>query len=637
MRHNPEDDPTIDQDSFTFALKYGSTSNNQNYYICPKVWCPYCQKPILFSKVKNIRKRMTVEGECTIGTCPNGDHEVFIMTKKYYPDKKFDKSGLYPGFVRQLNPDGLCLPCCFSKPHNIPGSAWYNEFKKCLREEIIGKKDEENVRYILGSGQFVPEGRFALLPPTIAKFFGKECKQGNIDESCFFRKGVEYRENQGFLSCIADIISDDRQHDVDELKDYLIEKLTPKLFRTLNGGSLEILFDPKLSQNKNKNKNKNKNNKSALNNFKEFILSKERIDEKYLWDYLSRPGILYPEGVNIIIFTEETLICPLGFNVKEFYDLSRITVFMIKYSKHYTPIYYIKYDEGDISIQKFFSTVLPIVLNILMILRNNCLETSSINWKRILKDNEKKYKIEYDIDLEKEISLKQTIKILNSFKTYKIKSQIIDYYNKCIALLLNDNIYLPILPSNILLDYDIILMDDLTLLSYTTLKKNLEEIQKKTKINCKPTYKILSENNKNIIAMILNTGRIVPVKISPLVKDNLPIKDIPYYSNANKVIHDTSHESNKRMETVNRMEYENESYNRLRFELSKYLKKHDKIMKDIKSVIKSDVKIEMKRKSIYKILIFIFKQLVSTKNRNIDFATYRTPNLRTICFENKDC
>lgn len=628
MRHNPEHDPEIDRKSFTYALKYGSSSGNQNYYICPKAWCPYHQKPILFEKIKNIRKRMTVEGRCTIGTCPYGDHDVFIFTKGPYVEKKYDH-GLYPGFTSSMHPDNLCLPCCFRRPQTNPSSSKHTHYKKCLGEETDTQASEENIRYIFGYQKILQEERYGLLPPDISKLFGTQCEQGFIKKSCYLRKGVAYVEKQGFLSTIADIVSEDRPISLDELKNYLVDKLTPKLFKSLNGGSLEIVF---------KLKNKNV---SAIENYKAFLKSDEKIDEKYLWDYLSRPGILYPEGINIVLFTEETLICPLGFNIKEFYSFSRKTVFMIKYIKHYTPIYYIKFDEGEIAPQKYFSIVNKVVLNILLILKNNCIEMSSINWKKIFKDNEKKYGIAHDINVEKEFSTQQTITFLEEMKSVKVKSQLIDFYNKTVALLLDNGTYLPVLPSAILLDLDIILMDNIQLLDYKTLKYNLNEIDKKTKINCKPIYKILSDNGTHIIAILLNTNRIVPTKPSTLVSDDLPIKDIPYYKNANRAIYEDAYESNKRTDTVNKMEYETESYNRIRFELSKYLQKHESRLNAIKNIAESKESLTTKRKDMKTIITPILKDLISTKDltkdNKIDFGTYKTPNVRTICFENIEC
>lgn len=106
MKNNPENDSTIDRESFTYALKYGSDDGNQNYYICPKVWCPNCEKPILYSKVKNIHRHLTKNGNQMTGECPDGDHDVFI----------FLHDNRYPGFLKQKNSNGFKYPSVFRKP-----------------------------------------------------------------------------------------------------------------------------------------------------------------------------------------------------------------------------------------------------------------------------------------------------------------------------------------------------------------------------------------------------------------------------------------------------------------------------------------------------------------------------------------
>ena len=623
MRHNPELDKNIDRESFTYALKYGSTSSNQNYYICPKVWCPYCQKPILYSKVKTIRTRMTLKGLCTVGTCPEGDHEVFIMTHKYYENEKYNKGGLFPGFVSQKHPDGYCLPCCFVKPQKNETSSKYKEYKKCLGEEVSNKGQEDNITYILGSSVNLSKGRYGLLSTSIAKLFNTECEQGFINKSCYLRKGTGYNIYNSFLLTIADIISDDEKIiDLDEIKEYLTNNITEELFKTLNGGSLELLFNLK------------DNDKSSLDNFKAFINSNQRIDEKYLWDYLSRPNVLYPEGLNIIIFTEDTIICPLGYNVNEFYNNNKNTIFIIKYPQYYAPIYYVNYDNKDISIKKMFSSLDKNVVNVLQILKKNCISMESINWKRILKDNEELYNIKYDIDIKDEFTLIQTIDYLKSIKTLKINKLIIDNYYKCIGVLLNNGVYIPVLPSSILLDYDVININEIKLLDYKTIIKNLNEIDKNTNINCKPIHKILSDNK--IIAVILNTNRIVPVSPSPIVNDNIPIKNINYYPEADMSIHKNIKYVDKRIGTVNRLEYENESYNRIKYELSKYIVNRDEL-NEIKNIINSDDDYNKKKKSLNEIMDKIFKEIISTKDKTINFSEYITPNTRNTCYKNNEC
>ena len=66
MKNDPAKNPKIDKDSYTYAIKYGSDPEHQNYYICPKVWCPYCEIPLAFKKVKNITKELKLVLEYVI-------------------------------------------------------------------------------------------------------------------------------------------------------------------------------------------------------------------------------------------------------------------------------------------------------------------------------------------------------------------------------------------------------------------------------------------------------------------------------------------------------------------------------------------------------------------------------------------
>lgn len=634
MKTNPETNPNIDRDSFTYAIKYGTSAANQNYYICPKVWCPYCQIPISYSKVKDIKQRKTSEGICTVGKCPNGDHQVLVNVIKDYADAKKFPKGLYPGFSVDIHPDGFCLPCCFKLRQDNPKSSKYALFKKCIGEDINENKGDETVKYILSSTSYLQNGRYGLLPIDLAKLFQTRCEQGFIKENCWIRQGVE---KPVFLSVIADVISDDKKISVDQIKSYLISKLTPKLFKSLNGGTLETIFKPskncKNANNNNNNNNKNKNKKkieckNSYENFKHYIKSGETLNEKYLWDFLSRPDILYPEGLNIILFTEETIICPVGFDAKEFYNPDRKTIFIIKYSKNYNPIYYLKYNNGNTLIEKLFDYSNKHVENILNIIQNNCVECPGINWKQILKNNEKKLGIKYDMELEKEQTLKQTINLLPN--NYKLKTLVTDYYNKCIGILLNNGLYLPVKPTSVEVNKETINFDNIKTLTYKETRDELIKLDKNSKINCKPIYKLMTEN-KDIIGIMTETGRIVPVKSNKVVDDKIPIKDLIYYEDANKMIYEGRKNSNKRIDMVAKMEYENETYQRLRYELSKYLKINKTNLNKIKEIIESKNDIIVKKRELKSILSQIFSKIVSCKSKNIDFAKYKPPNTRVIC------
>ena len=62
MKNNPDSDKSIDKDSYTYSIRYRSSKDSSYYYyICPDIWCPTCQKPILKSKIKNIKILKTKE------------------------------------------------------------------------------------------------------------------------------------------------------------------------------------------------------------------------------------------------------------------------------------------------------------------------------------------------------------------------------------------------------------------------------------------------------------------------------------------------------------------------------------------------------------------------------------------------
>lgn len=632
MKNDPTKDPNISKDSFTYAIKYGSSADNQNYYICPRVWCPYHQKPYPLSEVKkSVKTRMTLEGECTVAKCPEGDHEVFVFDKGEFAKSK-NPAGLYPGFTAPNHPDNLCLPCCFIKNQNNPKSSKYPYYKSCLdEEEISNVESEESVKYIRGFKTTLSKGRFGLLPPDVSKMFGTNCEQGYMRKSCYLRRGIDTQDNQEFLSCIADIVSDDSKTiTVKGLKHYILTHLNQKMFKSLNSGSLDLVF--KSSNPKEK--------KTPYERFRDYLKSDEPLDERFLWDLLSRPGILEPEGMNIIIFTDSTILCPVGFVASDFYDFAKKTIFMIKTSnKYFHPIYYVKYQQGSISIQKIFSSINRIVNTIISIVRVHCIEYYDIDWMKILKDNEKLFRTQYDFDsLEhKENTLRQTVIAATLKMDLTVKYQIVDYYNKVVGIVFNNDLYVPCKPGGILIEYQTVMMDQLKLADYKKLRVFLDEFQKQTGMNTKSKYKIVNPMTNKILAIMTITGRLLPVKETIIIGDKLPVKNMPFYLNADKAIYEGKEEMDHRKEIVAKMEFESESYHRLAFELSRYLQKNPKMMKEIMKIIVSNEKINIKREKMKKILVNIFKKLVVTKKIYKDFSTYQVPNIRTVCQENKNC
>lgn len=109
--------------SYTKAMKYGSTPENEHYYICPRFWC--------FKNNVSMTEEQVRNGEC--------DKEyLFEFKNKNNPIEHEDAEGNYikhyPGFIKK---PGLkhCMPCCFA-------SAWETWNRGAKGEN--GTKEWEN-------------------------------------------------------------------------------------------------------------------------------------------------------------------------------------------------------------------------------------------------------------------------------------------------------------------------------------------------------------------------------------------------------------------------------------------------------------------------------------------------------------
>ncbi|NDA75093.1 MAG: hypothetical protein EBY27_03840, partial [Synechococcaceae bacterium WB8_3_299] len=120
------------------------------------------------------------------------------------------------------------------------------------------------------------------------------------------------------------------------------------------------------------------------------------ITHKYLWDLLQRPNILFEKGVNILIFENDSILCPFGENIKNFYDTSKDSIVIIKTGDKYEPIYYLQ-GNGKTAIHTcIFPPHKKEIVTIIDICKKECSSTYDINWINVLKDNINKYNINLD-------------------------------------------------------------------------------------------------------------------------------------------------------------------------------------------------------------------------------------------------
>ena len=622
MRTDPSKNPKIKKDSYTYAIKYGSDPEHQNYYICPKVWCPYCEIPLSYKSVKNIKKEKTRSGICYRGSCPYGDHQVLIIN-----DDKYNKTndGLYPSFTKGKHPDGYCLPCCNVKDMRNPKYSEHLMFKRCLGEDI-NINDKKDNYYILDYNKIpLPKDRFGAISINLQQLFKNIYEPGHLEKGkeYYLRSGVKLNINQCFLEVILKIFNDKTKSTItlNEFKLFLIKKLTIRLFKSLSNGNLNLIF--KFNENTN-----------SYDNYKSYILSNTIIDYKYMWDFLSRPGILFPDGLNIFIFTSNTILCPKGNNVNNIYDLNRQSIFIYNYNKYYEPIYLLKYKKRNkIEVVNIFdiSYNIPSIFHSLIV--KNCKKYYDIDWKRVLNDNMKLLNIKYNIFSTKEPSLsfvENELKNMN--ENYNIDCQIVDNYNKVVGLLLKNKLFYPIEPTNIKLDYKVC-DKDYPLLDFKETTKLYLQFKLKTKLPYDFVGKVMDKSNKLINVLVLNTGRYVFIKPLKNINNSLPLLNIQYFSDADKYIETNEITDKKTSNITKKYDYFFESYIRYKFEISKYLQSNLKVKDEIIYLIKSDLKFKEKLNKL-KIIIKNLNIKLTTNKRieSIKIKDYKISNIRIPCY-----
>lgn len=627
MHKNPETHEKVKRESYTYAVKYGSDLTHQNYYLCSRVWCPYCEIPIRYEDVVDVKLRQVRKGDCLTGKCPHGDHDVMI--------RKDNNKFYYPGFKpSSKHPDGLCLPCCFIVPHNIPEKkSAYKRFQQCLGHEITDEVQDEAGFYILGREKIpLANNRYGLLPLILArKLFNSQCNSNTLEvnEGCYLRQGINADEKQSFLVALAKIVSEvtGTQIDKEQFKKMLVDRLTPELFLSLKNGLISVLFDnPKTDE-------------SAIDVYKKFILDpKETLNEEYLWDYVSRPGIMFDEGINIIIVTETKIICPFGENMKQIYNTNKRTLFLFRRRKYFEPICFAHNSGKTINIQYLFNSINKEVVRSFSYLDKQCKPYQSISWKSILKDNERRFEISYDIDTKDENDLAKVIEVAKRLKL-PIEGQILDYYNKAVGLLLKNNVQILSKPRGIITGVKIIPENDIKFASYKDTVKLLSKIAKASDLNVKPIKRVVDDDK--IVAVILENGRLVPVKPEKNKKDKLVEEEIPFYSDIDKVLMKGKKNIDIRKREVNKFNYETEAYQRYRFEISGFLQTDEgaKRKETLSKTLKSDKPIAEQKKEILKIIKEIESLVYAPASikKKIDLDNFEIPNVRVRCETLTEC
>ena len=666
MDKDPEKTKNVNQNSYEYAISYTSREQFPRWYICPKIWCPICEIPIAVSDVNSAtlqKKGYTIGSEkdkaiCATLKCPFGDHRAIVREAHEYS---------YPGFVSNYTtPEGFCLPCCYkSEQRQKP------QYKKCMKinNNINVNKKDDSV-YILGKKSPIDNHRYGILPIYLSKLLNTKLTTGYLGyNKGFLKKGIKHEKNRSFLSCMLDIIScytKSNQLSLDDLVETFIEKLENDnpLFLSLHYGNLEVLFHNKKSK------------ATSMENYISYLRNKEvYMGHQYLWDFLQRENILFPEGANIFIFENDNLICPFGEDLTQFYNLNRKNIIILKSGHYYEPIHYLEGDGKLVSKSCIFDSSMIYVKKIYDISQKGCQNKYEIDWLQVLKKNiekdklpfstqknEMNYKFSFDIEFIL-LQLLQAIKDKKLNNDYKPKYQCVDSYNKVFGIVLHNHFYVPIQPSPLFPKFSYEIIADHKKIPRLSFKDNLKivsQISKHTQLHYFYESKILDFSSKKyIVALVTNTGRIVPILNTSNNDKKLPISSLNYYSDVDESLSQQIKMYDDRVEKINKKNFEDETYNRMRFELSIFIHKNKTYLKKILAIIYDENnsnsnsnsnssnnnkninnsnyiinnnRLNENRKKMYKILNEIFKNITSQKKHTIDYDDYHTPNKRVPCF-----
>ena len=546
---------------------------------------------------------------------------------------------MYIGFLaRGNNPNDLCMPCCFKKNQtDTVNKEKKNYYLKCLGEGNI-QNDTENTNinktldklYILRDTNKIQDGRYIYLSKYLDIFFNKIWDNDVIiknhylteSNSGYFFKYTVKHNNFNLLSAIANIYELTISEIIDLLIKFLENDTNDKYFNYLNNGDIIETFNTR---------------KEYIN----FIKISTYLEYDIIGELCAIPNVISKKGINFYILNKYSIIkneenkdkfyldCLNPENVK-FLDDDRDIIILVKEDKYYFPIYKVikKKSEKKIQIIKKFNNNDNIINELKKYHNNSCnnilINQSTFNNNLISK------------------SLIYLLKI-------KIVKQYIDNRHKCRYLELENGLYLPTEPSGI--DYNIG-FSNIKNIKPLLLKETLKLLDKVNKdLKLKYTGKIIFYDKKDdklikITSLLLDNNLTIPVKSefikeSSIKKMGLLLRYQPLEEMIDIEIINYNNEAiiDDRLINVKKHNYNNESYNLYKLELSLFLEENDKIKQNIINIVRSDKNKEKKKDEIRKILLSLLsakpnKHFGIINNIEIKYENMQIKNSRDYCKTN---
>jgi len=285
-------DQRSDPDKIITVLRYGSNPLKENYYVCSEYFCirdeiillkkdflgTHLRHPKTLSDGTILERKPAKSCPFCMGTIMSSRRKPGInetVIQRVYKPETINKKHLWIGFLKKSSPTGMKLPCCFLVPKKIEFKDVASGFVKKDEDE---DEDEELVetietgipifdynvtlsriqkKYIVGEVLPLEVGerdgpQIGLLPGPLNKIFQQDPvnivgRIGNIqkilpDAKGFLRIGVENRKRyigDSFLAAIAPFFS---KNSAQQMKERILEVITPRIYIHLNYGNLLLEF-----------------------------------------------------------------------------------------------------------------------------------------------------------------------------------------------------------------------------------------------------------------------------------------------------------------------------------------------------------------------------------------------------------
>jgi hypothetical protein len=227
---------------FDNVIMHGSKPTIQNYYTCPRLWCPVSKIPLDYN--------------LDDPKCPLDNEE---------PMKLFwNKDKTKPRFVKLTEPDenGLSVPCCFKKnlvkktKKQLPVVKTKDDSKsESIKDTSVksipiikpAEPEEKDENYIMNKSAPIPIGRYGLVQEKLYKIllpdvnYSQCSKTLNKTEKCLIRKGIQHRvqtknknKDSILFACAYLLGFKDKQKFINDIK----KKLDLITFISLEGGNV---------------------------------------------------------------------------------------------------------------------------------------------------------------------------------------------------------------------------------------------------------------------------------------------------------------------------------------------------------------------------------------------------------------